>query len=195
MLRPLSRVCVFCGSSSGHEPRYREAAARLGRLLAEAGIGLVYGGGRTGLMGAVADAALAAGGAVTGVIPQALADREIAHYGVTELHIVKSMHERKALMADLADGFIALPGAFGTLDEFCEIITWAQLGIHDKPCGLWNVNGYWNALLVMFAHAEQEGFLKPQHRQMVLAEEDPERLLERLRAHPAQQEDKWRELR
>lgn len=191
----LARICVFCGSSNGSRPRYRAAAAEFGALLAEEGIGLVYGGGCTGLMGAVADAALERGGEVIGVIPEALVAREVAHHGLSDLRVVQTMHERKALMADLSDGFVALPGAFGTLDEFCEIITWAQLGIHSKPCGLWNVDRFWDPLLSMFAHSEAEGFLKPAHRQMVLAENDPRRLLARLKEHTATVEDKWRELR
>jgi uncharacterized protein (TIGR00730 family) len=164
-------------------------------LLAAEGIGLVYGGGGTGLMGAVADAVLHHGGEVIGVIPESLVAREVAHRTLHDLRVVQSMHERKALMADLSDGFVALPGAFGTLDEFCEIITWAQLGIHNKPCGLWNVDQFWDPLLAMFAHSEHEGFLKPAHRQMVLAEDDPRRLLQRLKDHTATVEDKWRELR
>lgn len=191
----LARLCVFCGSSNGSRPRYRAAAAEFGALLAAEGIGLVYGGGRTGLMGAVADAALERGGEVIGVIPEALVAREVAHHGLADLRIVQTMHERKALMADLSDGFVALPGAFGTLDEFCEIVTWAQLGIHGKPCGLWNVDRFWDPLLSMFAHSEAEGFLKPAHRRMVLAEDDPRRLLACLKEHTATVEDKWRELR
>jgi uncharacterized protein (TIGR00730 family) len=195
MSHPLARVCVFCGSSDGFRPRFREAAAEFGALLAAEGIGLVYGGGGTGLMGAVADAVLHHGGEVIGVIPESLVAREVAHRTLHDLRVVQSMHERKALMADLSDGFVALPGAFGTLDEFCEIITWAQLGIHNKPCGLWNVDQFWDPLLAMFAHSEHEGFLKPAHRQMVLAEDDPRRLLQRLKDHTATVEDKWRELR
>ncbi|MBL8290980.1 MAG: TIGR00730 family Rossman fold protein [Bryobacterales bacterium] len=195
MSHRLSRVCVFCGSSNGFRPRFREAAAEFGALLAAERIGLVYGGGGTGLMGAVADAVLQQGGEVIGVIPEALVAREVAHRALQDLRVVPSMHERKALMADLSDGFVALPGAFGTLDEFCEIITWAQLGIHNKPCGLWNVDQFWDPLLAMFAHSEHEGFLKPAHRQMVLAEDDPRRLLQRLKNHTATVEDKWRDLR
>ena len=191
----LRQICVFCGSSNGFREEYRQAAVRLGHLLGERGLGLVYGGGCTGLMGAVADAALEAGAEVIGVIPHSLVAREVAHRGLNDLRMVKSMHERKALMADLSDGFIAMPGAFGTMDEFCEILTWAQLGIHGKPCGLWNLLGYWDLLLEMFAHAEGEGFLKPAHRKLILVEDDPVRLLEGLKTHTAKVEDKWRELR
>lgn len=189
------RICVFCGSSNGFREEYRLAGVTLGHLLAQRGMGLVYGGGCTGLMGAVADAALEGGAEVIGVIPHALVAREVAHRGLNDLRIVNSMHERKALMADLSDAFIAMPGAFGTMDEFCEILTWAQLGIHGKPCGLWNVLGYWDRLLDMFAHAEGEGFLKPAHRKLILVDDDPVRLLEGLNTHTAKVEDKWRELR
>src|SRR6185503_14872599 len=143
----MSRLCVFCGSSPGHDPAYGAAAAQLGRVLAERGIGLVYGGGRVGLMGILADAALAAGGEVIGVIPQALLDREIGHRGLTQLRVVDSMHSRKALMGDLADGFIALPGGIGTLEELFEVWTWAQLGLHRKPCGLLDANGFYAPLV------------------------------------------------
>lgn len=168
-----------------------EAAERLGRTLAGEGIEVVYGGAHVGLMGMVADSALAAGGRVIGVIPQSMVAREIAHTGLTELRIVQTMHERKALMADLSDAFIAMPGAFGTLDEFCEILTWAQLRIHAKPCGLWNVAGYWDALLGMFDHAVAEGFMKPAHREMVIADGDLESLLGRLRAWAPGKTEKW----
>jgi len=173
-------VCVFCGSSTGTDPTYRAAAARVGGLIARRGLRLVYGGGNVGLMGVVADAALAAGGEVIGVIPEALLARELGHGGVTELRVVGSMHERKALMADLSDGFVALPGGFGTLEEFCEVLTWAQLGIHRKPCGLLDVGGYWSHLIALFDQALAEGFLQPEVRALVLEDDDPDRLLGRM---------------
>jgi uncharacterized protein (TIGR00730 family) len=173
-------VCVFCGSRAGSRSEYTSAASELGALLAERGLTLVYGGGNVGLMGRIADAALAAGGKVIGVIPQSLVDREVAHHGVSELRIVHTMHERKALMNDLADAFIALPGGFGTLDEFFEVLTWAQLGIHNKPCGLLNVAGYFDHLLAAANHMAAEGFLKPVHREMVLTATDSATLLRRL---------------
>ena len=154
------RVCVYCGSNPGNSVEYAEAAQALGRALAVRGIEVVYGGGRRGLMGAVADSALAAGGRVVGVMPQALVDMEIAHRGLTEMHIVGSMHERKALMTSLSDAFVILPGGWGTLDELCEALTWAQLNIHQKPCVLWNVGGYYDSFLAFLAHAVEEGFLK-----------------------------------
>ena len=188
----MRRICVFCGSSMGARPVYAEFARGLGVLLAARGIGLVYGGSKVGLMGVIADAALAAGGEVIGVMPELLVRKEIGHSGLTELHLVKSMHERKAMMVDLADGFIALPGGFGTLDEFCEVLTWAQLGLHGKPCGILNTAGYFDGLLQMFDHAVEEQFLRPAHRMMVLADEDPEVLLDRLMQHRAgPQSDKW----
>lgn len=170
-------ICVFCGSSSGRNPVYAAAAQSLGTVFAEQGIGLVYGGGRVGLMGILADAVLAAGGRVVGVIPQALALREVAHAQLTELHIVESMHERKALMADLSDGFIALPGGYGTLEEVCEAITWTQLRIHDKLCGLLNIGGYYDSLLGLFDQFVEEGFVRSEYRGIVLADTDPLRLL------------------
>jgi uncharacterized protein (TIGR00730 family) len=166
----------------------------MGALLAERGIGLVYGGGRIGLMGAVADAAIAGGGEVIGIIPEALAIKEVAHAGLTELRVVQSMHERKAMMADLSDAFIALPGGYGTFEEFCEVVTWSQLGIHRKPCGLLNVESYYDPLLTLFDLATGEGFVRPQHRGLVLEESSPERLLDRLACWtPAEAEgiEKW----
>lgn len=176
-LRRFRHLCVFCGSSPGHDPVYTSMARDVGRLLARQGIGVVYGGGRTGMMGAVAEAALAAGGTVLGIIPEALLRREIAHEGLTELRIVHSMHERKQMMADESDGFLALPGGFGTFEEFCEILTWAQLGIHAKPSGLLNVAGYYDPLIALFDRAVAEGFLRKRHRALVVADTDPERLL------------------
>lgn len=171
------RVCVFCGSSVGTRPEYAAAAVALAQAMADAGAGLVYGGGAVGLMGIVADAVLARGGEVIGVIPEALATREIAHTGLTELHVVSSMHERKALMADLSDAFIALPGGFGTFEEFCEVITWTQLGIHPKRCGLLNVAGYYDPLLAQFDRATSDGFVKPANRRIVIADTDPAALV------------------
>ncbi len=176
----LRRVCVFCGSAAGKRPAYRRAAARLGKALASAGLGLVYGGGSIGLMGVVADAALAAGGEVVGVNPRGLARKEIAHAGLSRLHVVPSMHHRKAMMADLADAFVAMPGGMGTLEELTEVLTWAQLGIHGKPCALLDVAGYWRPLIYLLDHAVEERFLRPEHRRLVLVERNPERVLERL---------------
>ncbi len=191
-MRTLKRVCVFCGSSFGARPQYREAAEQLGTLLARRNIGLVYGGGCVGLMGALADAALAAGGEVIGVIPESLLRREVGHRGVTKLHVVETMHERKALMADLADAFIALPGGYGTLEEFCEIVTWSQLGIQRKPCGLLNVERYWGGLLGVLEHAVDEGFVRPENSQLVLLATTPEGMLERLMEwEPPAHIEKW----
>jgi uncharacterized protein (TIGR00730 family) len=176
----LKRVCVFCGSNPGLRADYRIAAQDLAVALAHHGFGLVYGGGNVGLMGHVADAMLEAGGQVIGVIPRALRDKEVAHQGVTELRVVDTMHQRKAMMHELSDAFIALPGGFGTLDEFFEILTWSQLGIHAKPCGLLNVAGYYDSLLAMLDHAVGEGFLWPAHRRMVIAENDANVLLQHL---------------
>lgn len=175
-------ICVFCGSNVGHDPRYRAEAERLGGLLAGRGIELVYGGGNVGLMGVIADACLAAGGTVIGVIPEALIGKEVAgrvvdHRGLTRLEVVASMHIRKARMAELADGFIALPGGFGTFEEFCEILTWGQLGFHVKPMGLLNINGFYDPLLALFERAVAEGFLRDENRAMALAAGDIESLL------------------
>lgn len=187
----MRRVCVFCGSSRGSRPAYEAAARETGALLAARGSGLVYGGGNVGLMGAVADAALAAGGEVIGVIPEALVGWEVAHAGLTELRVVASMHERKALMADLSDAFIALPGGFGTFEELCEVLTWSQLGFHAKPCGLLNVEGYFDPLLALFNRAVEERFLRPAHRTLALEERDPARLLDLLDAYQPPPIDKW----
>jgi uncharacterized protein (TIGR00730 family) len=189
--RLVRRLCVFTGSSPGGHPDYAAAAAELGRTLAGEGIGVVYGGASVGLMGVVADATLAAGGEVAGVIPQALVDREIAHPGLSELHVVGSMHERKALMADLADGFVALPGGTGTLDELFEVITWAQLGLHAKPLGLLDVRGYYAGLVAFLDHAVQERFVAPQHRDMLVVADEPAALLEAFRRWRAPAGSKW----
>jgi uncharacterized protein (TIGR00730 family) len=187
----LRRICVFCGSSSGVRPVYQQAAQTVGRLLCRRGIELVYGGGHVGLMGIVADACLHEGGRVIGVIPQALADREVAHRGLTELRIVGSMHERKALMADLSDAFMSLPGGYGTWEEFFEVLTWSQLGIQGKACGVLNVDGYYDPLLQMADRALSEGFLRDVHRELLLSDSDPERLLDRLSSHAVPTVDKW----
>ncbi len=176
----MNRVCVFCGASSGRLPAYADAARAFGTALAGRGLGLVYGGGRVGLMGAVADAALAGGGEVIGVIPQELVDRELAHGGLTELHVVGSLHERKALMAELADGFVALPGGFGTLDELLEQLTWSQLGLHAKPVGLYDVEDYWRPLIALARHATEEGFVREADLAQIAVGGDAEGLLDRL---------------
>ena len=188
---PIARICVFCGSSPGAIPAYGELAARLGRLLALEGLGLVYGGASVGLMGGLADAALAGGGEVIGVIPQALVDMEVAHRGLTDLRVVATMHERKAVMADLGDAFVALPGGLGTLDELFEVLTWAQLGLHAKPTGLLDLGGYFQPLLAFLDGAVQARFLQPAHRGMLLVEADPTRLLAALRAYRPPPPFKW----
>jgi uncharacterized protein (TIGR00730 family) len=164
----LKSICVFAGSSPGTRPEYLAAARELGRALAQRGIGAVYGGGCVGLMGALADAVLAAKGEITGVIPESLLAREVAHHGLSKLHVVQSMHERKALMAELSDGFVALPGGWGTLDEFFEVLTWAQLGLHRKPCGLINVGGYFDGLLAFLDHAIDERFVRAENGALVM---------------------------
>jgi uncharacterized protein (TIGR00730 family) len=187
----LRKICVFCGSSAGHRDEYRAAAEDVGRLLAARGIGLVYGGGNVGLMGAVADAALAAGGEVIGVIPDVLLTKEVGHRGLTKLHVVRNLHERKAMMADLSDGFIALPGGFGTFEEFCEVITWSQLSLHQKPCALLNVFNYWRPMVEMFDHAVEEGFVKPSNRGIVLVDDSVESLIEKMDSWRPSGEEKW----
>ena len=184
-------ICVYCGSNAGSKPAYTERAIALGDRLARDGIRLVYGGGNVGLMGIVANAVLEAGGEVTGVIPQQLADWEVAHRGLTELQVVGSMHERKMRMFDLSDGFIALPGGFGTFEEFCEILTWGQLGFHQKPMGLLNVNGFYDPLLAMFDRAVTDGFLRPQNRAMALADTGIDSLLAQMEAYRAEPVSKW----
>ena len=187
----MKRICVFCGSSAGSRPEYRAAAGEFGTELVRRHLGLVYGGSNVGLMGIVANAVLAAGGEAIGVIPQHLVSPEVGHTGLTKLHVVRSMHQRKALMADLADAFVALPGGFGTLDEFCEVVTWTQLGLHAKPCGILNVLGYYRSLLAMFDHAVEEQFLKPENRRLVLSRDSIPELLAALEDwHPTHVE-KW----
>ena len=189
--RKIERLCVFCGSSSGSRPIYAQAAAQLGHQLAKSKITLVFGGGCVGLMGILADSVLAAGGEAIGVIPKALVEKEIAHQALTKLHVVNSMHERKALMADLASAFALLPGAYGSWEEFLEVATWLQLGIHQKPCAILNVAGYYDALLSLSSHALAEGFLRPAHRDMLIVESDPARLLARLATSTVPVEPKW----
>ena len=176
----LRRLCVFCGSKVGVDDRYRSAAVELGRLLARERIGLVYGGGRIGLMGVIADAVLAGGGEVIGVIPESLATVELLHSGVADMRVVGSMHARKGLMAELSDAFVAMPGGFGTFEEFFEVVTWSQLGLHRKLTGLLNVGGFYDPLVRLVDHAVQEGFIKPKHRELLVIEERPDVLLSRL---------------
>jgi uncharacterized protein (TIGR00730 family) len=178
----LRAICVFCGASPGRSPEYGEAATAVGAELARRGVELVYGGGRLGLMGTVADAALAAGGRVTGVIPSGLVDRELAHPAVSELRIVATLHERKAVMAELSDAFIALPGGLGTLEELAEVLSWAQLGLYAKPIGALDVKGFWAPLVGHLDHAAAEGFVSEAHRDLLLVDDDLDRLLERLEA-------------
>jgi uncharacterized protein (TIGR00730 family) len=182
---------VFCGSSIGTQPAYRESAEALGAVLAKRGIGLVYGGGNVGLMGVIADAVMARGGHVIGVIPQSLADREVAHTGITDLRVVDSMHTRKAMMAELADAFIAMPGGVGTFEEFFEVVTWAQLGLHRKPCGLLNVSGFYSPLAAFIDQAVTEGFINPVHRAAIVVDSDPVRLLDTLGTIKLPDVPKW----
>jgi uncharacterized protein (TIGR00730 family) len=185
------RICVFLGSSAGASPVYGEAARAFGALLARRRIGLVYGGGSIGLMGLVADGASAAGGEVIGVIPEALRAREHDHGGISALHVVSTMHERKALMAELSDGFVALPGGIGTFEELFEVWTWAQLGYHAKPCALLNVNGFYDAMRSFIDHVVDQGFLKTAHRDMLMVHDDPDTLLEALMDYVPQPTTKW----
>ncbi len=191
MSRSFSSVGVYCASSPGVDPAFAEAAKSLGSVLARRRIRLVYGGGRVGLMGVLADAVLAEGGAVHGVITQALKDKEVAHLGLTTLQVVTTMHERKATMADEADAFVMLPGGFGTLDEFFEALTWSQLGLHAKACGILNVNDFFDPLLELFALATLQRFLHPEHRDMIVTDTDAESLLDRLASWTPVTVDKW----
>ncbi|HET7291615.1 MAG TPA: TIGR00730 family Rossman fold protein [Vicinamibacteria bacterium] len=190
-MRQLRAVTVFCGSSAGRDPAYAAAAERLGRALADTGRTLVYGGGHVGLMGRLADAALETGGHVVGVIPQSLMAREVGHRGLPDLRVVATMHERKALMAKLGDAFVALPGGFGTLDELFEAVTWAQLGLHGKPIGLLNVGGYFDSLLRFADRSTADGFVRPEHRALLVVETDPLALLEALAAFELRPASKW----
>jgi uncharacterized protein (TIGR00730 family) len=189
--RDLRRVCVFAGSSSGRLDAYADCAAALGRELAAQGITLVYGGGRVGLMGVLADAVLAQGGEVIGVIPEALLAREVAHPGLSQLRVVASMHERKATMAELSDAFVALPGGLGTQEELFEVLTWCQLGLHSKPCAILNVTGYYDHLLAFLEHTVNERFVRAEHRNMLLVAESPTGIIDRLRAYDPPRVDKW----
>lgn len=191
---PFRRVAVFCGSSAGNDPIYRDAAQALGRLLAERGIGLVYGGGNVGLMGTVADAALAAGGQVVGVIPRALLEREVAHLALSELLVVETMHQRKQAIYGMSDAVVAMPGGIGTLEELLEALTWTQLGYHRLACGLLDVGGYWRPLLALLEHVTAEGFLRATHRDMLVADPDPLHLLERLAGAEMPTAPKWVEI-
>jgi len=188
---PSTRVCVFAGSSPGGEGAYADAAAELARELTARGHGIVFGGGSVGLMGVLADAALEVGGHVTGVIPEGFVEKGLGHRGVSELRVVASMHERKATMAELSDGFIALPGGLGTFEEILEILTWAQLGIHAKPCGLLDVGGYYQRLVQFLEHAVAERFLKPAHAAMLMVERDAATLLDRFQEYRAPALEKW----
>jgi uncharacterized protein (TIGR00730 family) len=190
-LGKMKSVCVFCGSNVGLRPEYAEAAREVGRLLAQRGLRLIYGGGGIGLMGAMADAALAEGGEVIGVIPQMLLEKELGHGQVTELHVVTSMHERKAMMAELADAFVALPGGIGTLEELCEILTWSQLGLHRKPCGILNTLGYFEGLLQMLSRAVSDGFLRREHFQLFAVGDTPTELLTALDQFQLPELPKW----
>ena len=187
----MKRICVFCGSSSGKSKEFMEAATLLGQELVSHNIGLVYGGSNVGLMGRIADSVLEGGGEAVGVIPHSLVSKEVAHTGLSELRVVNSMHERKAAMVDLADGFIALPGGLGTLEELFEVMTWAQLGFHQKPCAMLNVNGYYDSLIAFLDHAVAQQFVKDIHRSMLIVEEQPADLLQRMLDYQPPLVDKW----
>lgn len=187
----MKSLCVFCGACIGLDPQFAAAAAEFGQLLAASGCTLIYGGGRVGLMGILADATLAAGGKAVGVIPQTLADREVAHAGLTHLHVVQSMHERKALMAELADGFVALPGGIGTMEEFFEVWTWGQLGLHSKPYGLLNVRDFYSPLLAFLDQLVAQDFIRSEHREMLLVDSDGAMLLARMTSHRPRYVPKW----
>lgn len=187
----MKRICVYCGSSPGRIPHYREAARELGQMLVDRGLGLVFGGGQVGMMGTVADAVLEAGGEAIGVIPEALARKELMHTGLTRQHVVASMHERKAMMAELADGFIAMPGGWGTFEEIFEILTWSQLGFHRKPCGLLNANGYFDHLAAFLEHAIDQQFVKPENRPMLIIDADAGSLLDRFERYEPPSVKKW----
>ncbi|MFT4720396.1 MAG: hypothetical protein ACI9SB_001567 [Candidatus Azotimanducaceae bacterium] len=187
----MKKICVYCGSSTGKSPEYLQSASVLAKEMVKRNIGLVYGGANVGIMGEIANTMLANGGDVTGVIPQALVDKEVGHFGLTELKIVGSMHERKAIMADLSDGFIALPGGLGTLEELFEVLTWAQLGFHHKPCALLNIKQYYESLSVFLDHAVNEEFVKPIHREMLLVASDPSQLLNAMERYQPPAVDKW----
>jgi|ERR1043166_9217445 uncharacterized protein (TIGR00730 family) len=187
----IKRICVFCGSADGRRSAYQEAAVQIGANLAARHFELVYGGGCVGLMGHLADAVLAHGGRVIGVMPAHLVAKEIAHKGLSELRVVSSMHERKASMEQLSDAFVALPGGYGTFEEFCEMLTWGQLGLHRKPCGLLNIDRFYDPLIALFEHAVDEGFVHATHRQLVLDDDDPNRLIQRLVEYEPPATIKW----
>lgn len=180
----MKSIAVYCGASLGAKALYAQAARDMGRALVEHNIGLVYGGGNVGLMGVIADEVLRLGGEVSGVIPRALLEREVGHTGLTRMFVVKNMHERKAMMSDLSDGFIAMPGGMGTLEELFEMLTWSQLGIHDKPVGVFNVNGFYDGLAAFIGHVQGEGFVRPHHAALMMVESEPDALIRRLQAHP-----------
>jgi uncharacterized protein (TIGR00730 family) len=190
----VNKICVFCGSNYGGRPEYKEAAKKLGHLLADRNIGLVYGGAKVGIMGAIADTVLNRGKEVIGVMPRFLVEKEVAHSGLSELRIVATMHERKNLMAELSDAFIALPGGLGTIEEFFEVVTWAQLGIHNKPCGLLNVCGYFANLMMFLDTAASENFIRKEHRKMIFLHEKPEYLLHQFESYRAPAVAKWMDL-
>ena len=190
----MKRICVFCGSSPGSRPDYVQAGRELGEFLAKKGLGLVYGGTNIGIMGEVANAALTAGGEVIGVIPRGLVEKGIGHTGLTDLRVVNSMHDRKAMMFTLSDGFVALPGGLGTIEEFFEVLTWTQLGMHAKPCGLLNVQGYYDKLIAFLDNAVSERFVRDSHRAMVLVAERPEALIEKFESYEAPRVKKWLDL-
>lgn len=187
----MKRICVYCGSSPGRHPEFTESARALGRALVQRNIGLVYGGASIGVMGAVADAVVENGGEVIGVMPQALIDKEVSHSGLSELRVVDSMHERKALMAELSDGFIALPGGFGTLEELFEVLTWSQLGFHRKPCGLLDIRDYYSHLTAFLDHATDQGFIGPIYRNILLVEKDSSLLLDSMASYSPPIGSKW----
>ncbi|MDX8046454.1 TIGR00730 family Rossman fold protein [Gracilibacillus sp. S3-1-1] len=187
----MKRIAVYCGSSSGRNPVYMKEARKLGKLLADSGISLVYGGSKVGCMGAVADGVLENGGNVIGVLPKKLSDVEIAHEKLTELHIVEDMHERKAMMSDYADGFIALPGGTGTLEEWFEVFTWAQIGYHKKPCALLNINQYYDPIMTLFDHMIEQGFVKDDYKKLILIENNAEQLVERMKVYEGEYIHKW----
>jgi uncharacterized protein (TIGR00730 family) len=187
----MKRLCVFCGSSAGSLSIYQETATAVGRILATKGYGVVYGGGHVGLMGALAEGVLAAGGEITGIIPQSLFEKEIGYSDLKDLRIVGSMHERKALMGELSDAYIALPGGFGTFEEFFEVVTWSQLGVHRKACGLLNVNGFYDPLLAMCDHAVEQGFIRAVDRNLILYDQDPEALIDRIASFVVPESTKW----
>lgn len=190
-MRILKSLCVYCGSSPGASPVYAEAARSLAREMVNEGIALVYGGGDVGLMGVIADEVMRLGGHATGVIPQALMDKEVGHHGLTQLHVVKDMHERKAMMAELSDGFIAMPGGIGTLEELFEALTWAQLGFHDKPIGLLNVDGFYDGLIQFIGHIVTQRFLKEEHASLMMHASDAPALLAKLKSFEPATHSKW----